>query len=96
MVEIPEARGDYPALGWGSRGGVWRRSVVDGAEVAADGVGDVLVSGVLVGPAALLGIVAQLDDVGELGSEYVSPGGVGDVVVALLADVGVALSVRVG
>jgi len=68
---------------------VWWASVVDGAEVAAEGVGDALVSGVFVGPAALSGVVAQLDDVGELGTEHAASGGVGDVVIALLADVGV-------
>lgn len=55
--EIPESERRYPALGVGSRGGVGGLSGFDGAEVAVEGVGDVLVAGCLVGPAALLSVV---------------------------------------
>ncbi len=57
-------------------------------------VDDAVVAGCLVGPAAGLGIVAQVHDVGELSLDYVGPVGVGNEVVALLADVGVAPPTR--
>ena len=57
--------------------------------MAVDGFGDVFVPGAFLGPSSLVGIVAEDDDVGELSVEDVLPVVVGDVVVALLTDVGV-------
>ncbi|HNJ68582.1 MAG TPA: hypothetical protein PKX97_04925, partial [Microthrixaceae bacterium] len=47
--EAAEPETDHPALGVGSRGDAWGRSVVDGPAVAVEGIGDVSVSCVVVG-----------------------------------------------
>src|SRR4051812_27801579 len=54
--------------------------------------GDAVVAGGFASPAALVGVVVELADVVELCGDDVGPGGVGDEVVALLADVRVGTS----
>lgn len=58
--------------------------------MSCQGFGDAVVADGFIGPATLLGVVAQDGDVSELAGEHVVAVGVGDVVVALFADVRVA------
>jgi hypothetical protein len=59
------------------------------SEVGGEGVRDALVPCGLVGPATLVGVVAQQADVVALCGEDARAFGVGDEVVALFTDVGV-------
>lgn len=64
-------------------------AAVEVSEVAVEGVDDAVVAGGFVGPAALVGVVAERPDVVALVFQDVGSFGVGDEVVALFADVGV-------
>ena len=70
---------------WGS--GSTDGSVAGGCEVLFEVFDDSVVAGDLVGPAALVGVVAKGADVVELFGDDGFSGGVGDEVVALFADV---------
>lgn len=63
--------------------------VLQSAEVTFDAVDHAVVAGDLGLPLAAARVVAKFDDVGQLGLERRLELGGGDVVVALLADVGV-------
>jgi Transposase len=84
---------NYPALGGGSRRSSCGAVAVEPAEVGFEAGDDALVASGLGGPAAGVGVVAQLADVVELGGDGGGEVGGGDVVGAGLADVGVGAGV---
>ena len=80
---------DYPALGVGVNP-VWvSASTVEALEMVGEGMGDAVMAGCFVGPAAVLRVGFEGLDVGELASEGTAEFGRGDVVVAVFTDVGI-------